>query len=126
MTANEGKNYLRACLTKIAPSRDFDNLLCYKYANRKRAEYYQKDEICSYLTRQNRKDLKTGIPFIVTCFIHLEIYAAWHRNVGIGSGKYPVYKRDLINFEKDHTCDYMESIIGKTTDAKVYIFRNEI
>lgn len=79
----------------------------------------------SKLTPENSTAIRSGVPYVITCFIHLEIYVAWHQSVGIGNGKYIVYKRDLVAFENDPNCDYMESVIGKTEDSKVYIFRNE-
>lgn len=125
MTVNESKNFLRHCLKSIAPLQDIDTLFCCKYANRKRAEEYQKDEIVSKLTAENRKSVNAGVPYVVTCFIHLEIYVAWHQSVGKGNGKYTVYKRDLVAFENTLANDYMECVVGDAEDSIAYIFRNE-
>lgn len=125
MTVDEGKSFLWNCLANIDSSKDIDTLFCYKYASKKHAKDYQHDEIKAMLTTENKTTLKSGVPYVVVCFIHLEIYVAWHQSVGIGNGKYTVYKRDLIEFENDPSCDYMESIVGKTADSKVCIFRNE-
>lgn len=125
MTTKEGKNLLRRCLAKIDSSLNIDTLLRYKCGTRKHAEDYQRDDIISNLTQADTDILKTGVPFLVTCYIHMEIYVAWHNSVGFGNGKYVVYKRDLMAFESDTECDYKEIIIGKATDTTVYIFRNE-
>lgn len=125
MTTNGGKNFLRTCLENIDPSLDIDKIFCYKYANRKHAADYQKDEFVSSLTDVNMEAIKSGVPYVITCFIHLEIFVVWHQSIGRGNGKYPVSKHDLVAFENNPTCDYLERIIGKTEDAKVYIFRNE-
>ena len=120
-----GKNFLRTCLAKIDPSRDVDQIFCYKYANRKHAEDYHGEEYVSKLTKEDRKMIKSGASYVITCFGHLELFVAWHQSSGFGSGKYKVSKSDLIAFENDNECDYQGYRIGKTEDARAYIFRNE-
>lgn len=125
MTTNGGKNFLRTCLANIDRSLDIDKIFCYKYANRKHAADYQKDEYVSTLTAANMEAITSGVPYVITCFTHLEIFVVWHQSIGRGNGKYPVSKHDLVAFESNPDCDYVEHIIGKTEDDKVYIFRNE-
>lgn len=125
MNTTGGKNFLRNCLNNINPELDVDKIFCYKYANRKHAVDYQKDEYVAILNATNRDALKSGVPYIITCFTHLEFFAAWHQNYGKVDGKYSMSKHDLVSFENDPTCDYTERIIGKAENAKVYIFRNE-
>lgn len=125
MTTNGGKNFLRTCLANIDRSLDIDKIFCCKYANRKHAADYQKDEYVSTLTADNMEEITAGVPYVIVCFIHLEIFVVWHQSIGRGNGKYPVSKHDLIAFEDNPNCDYVEHIIGTTADAKVYIFRNE-
>lgn len=125
MTSNGGKNFLRTCLKKIDSSLDIDRIFCYKYANRKHSAYYQHDEYTASLTAAQMNDIIDGVPYVVTCFTHLEFFVAWHQSVGRGNGKYSISKHDLIDFENNHSLDYQERITGITGDAKVYIFRNE-
>ena len=125
MTTAGGKNFLRTCLANIDPSLDIDKIFCYKYANRKHAADYQKDEYVSKLTEEDTKVIKSGASYVITCFVHLDFFAAWHWSSGIGSGKYKVSKSDLIAFEDDTECDYQEYLIGEAEDAKVYIFMNK-
>ena len=120
-----GKNYLRTCLAKIEPSRDVDQIFCYKYANREHAEDYQRDECVSKLTKKDKEMIRSGASYVITCFGHMEFFVAWHQSSGAGSGKYKVSKSDLIDFENNAACDYQEHLTGKTEDARVYIFRNE-
>jgi len=120
-----GENFLRTCLANIDQSLDADKIFCHKYANRKHAADYQKDEYVSKLTEEDTKVIKSGASYVITCFGHLEFFVAWHQSSGIGSGKYRVSKSDLIAFEKDTACDYQEHRIGEAEDARVYIFRNE-
>lgn len=125
MTTNGGKNFLRTCLADIDRSLEVDNLFCYKYANREHAADYQKDEFVSTLTQANMEAITAGVPYVITCFIHLEFFVVWHQSIGRGNGKYPISKHDLVAFENTPDCDYVEHIIGGTENAKVYIFRNE-
>ena len=125
MTTNGGKNFLRTCLTNIDTSLDVDKIFCYKYANRKHAADYQHDEFISTLTKANMEAIKDGVPYVITCFIHLEFFAVWHQNIGRGNGKYYVSKHDLVAFENDPSCDYIERVIGNAEDAHVYLFRKE-
>lgn len=125
MTTNGGKNFLRTCLANIDISLNIDKIFCYKYATRKHAVDYQTDEYVAILTDAQINTIKSGVPYVITCFTHLEIFVVWHQSIGSGNGKYPVSKHDLVAFENNSTCDYLERIIGKTEDAKVYIFRNE-
>ena len=125
MTSNGGKNFLRTCLTNIDASLNVDKIFCYKYANRKHAADYQHDEYVTKLNEANMTTIRSGVPYVITCFTHLEFFAVWHQSVGRGNGKYPVSKYDLVAFENDSSCDYIEHIIGNTEDSKVYLFRNE-
>lgn len=120
-----GENFLRTCLANIAPSLNIDKIFCYKYANRKHAKDYQGAEYISKLTEKDKKAIRSGASYVITCFGHLEFFVAWHQSSGFGSGKYKVSKSDLIAFENNAVCDYQEHLIGKTEDARVYIFRNE-
>jgi len=120
-----GKNFLRTCLAKIDPSRDVDQIFCYKYANRKHAADYHGEEYVSKLTEEDKKMIKSGASYVITCFGHLEFFVAWHQSSGFGSGKYKVSKSDLITFENDTESDYREYLIGEAENAKAYIFRNE-
>lgn len=63
------------------------------------------------------------VSFVVACYIHMEIYVAWHQSVGLGNGKFAIEKRELMAFENDPACDYKEILIEK--NDKVYMFRNE-
>lgn len=125
MTTNGGKNFLRTCLANVDRSLDIDSIFCYKYATRKHAADYQTDEYLAILNNAQLNTIKSGVPYIIVCFTHLEIFVVWHQSIGRGNGKYPVSKHDLIAFESNPGCDYVEHIIGKTDADKVYIFRNE-
>ena len=125
MTKKGGKNFLISCLVNMPAAVDIDELLCYKYGNRKHTEDYQHDIIASKLTEAETTKLKSGVPFVVACYIHMEIYVAWHQSVGLGNGKFAIEKRELVAFENNPACDYKEILTGKTSNDKVYIFRNE-
>lgn len=120
-----GENFLRTCLANIDQSLDADKIFCHKYANRKHAADYHGEEYVSKLTEEDKKIIESGASYVITCFGHPEFFVAWHQSSGIGSGKYRVSKSDLIAFENDAACDYQEYLIGKTEDARAYIFRNE-
>ena len=100
-------------------SLDVEKIFIYKYANRKRAEDYQTEEYVTSLTETN-----AGIPYVITCFIHMDFFMVWHQSIGKGNGKYPVSKHDLVAFEYNSDSDYEERIIGGAENATVYIFRN--
>ena len=125
MNTAGGKNFLRTCLADISPSLDADKIFCYKYANREHTASYQGNEYISKLTEVDTNTIKSGVPYVITCFVHLEFFVAWHQSSGFGSGKYKVSKSDLIAFENDTECDYREHLIGEAENAKVYIFRNK-
>ena len=125
MNQNGCKNFLRTCIKNLDQALDVDNIFYYKYANRKHAEDYQTDEYSAILSDKDRKLLKTGVPYIIVCFTHLEFFAVWHQAFGKRNGKCTVSKYDLINFESNTDCDYLELIIGETENDKVYLFRNE-
>lgn len=130
MTVNGGKDYLRTCLANIDPTQDIDQLFYYKYANRKHIADYQTDTCVTRLSPEEVRDLNPEVSFVITCYIHIDFYVAWHQGFGRGNGKYIVYKHDLIVFENDPDRDYMECIVGNGIvengeDARAYIFRKE-
>ena len=108
-----GKNLLISCLANKTDTCDVNELICYKYGTKEHAEDYQHDIIASKLTEAETTQLKAGVPFVVACYIHMEIYVAWHQSVGLGNGKFAIEKRELMAFENDPACDYKEILIEK-------------
>lgn len=124
MSIKEGEDKLRTVLAKIAPTLELDTLLCYKYGNRQNADAYQRDEIFVNLKGKEREAMRSGVPFVVIYFIHMDIFAAWPSKVGLGSGKYNIHKGDLVEFENHPESEYKEVLIEKGKE-KAYIVRNE-
>lgn len=50
--------------------------------------------------------------FVVMCFYHIEIYVAWHSDVGIGSSKYCVYRSSLEEFKENQESTFFEMSTG--------------
>jgi hypothetical protein len=100
MTKREGKDFLKDCMEKCGVKENFDNIFLYKTGNRKSADSYQSDEITAEVSDDERK---RRWKYIVKCFIYLDIYVIWNREVGEGSGKYRVYKGQLskLSEQKD-------------------------
>ena len=112
MSMKAGENALRTCLAKLDSSAKIDTLLCYKVGNKKCTADYQNNNAVAVLTQKDSKQIRSGVPFVVKCFIHPEIYAGWHSAVGIGSGKYCIETSRLAEFEADTNCDYKAIVTG--------------
>ena len=125
MSTKGGKNTLRTCLSKLDSSAEIETLLCYKYGNKKHMTEFQNEDVVTVLTQKEKKQICNGVPFVVKCFIHPEIYAGWHSAVGIGSGKYCIETSRLAEFEADTNCDYKEIVTGNKEVDRVYLFRRE-
>lgn len=125
MSTKAGKNALMTCLAKLGSSANIDALLCYKYGNKKHMTEFQNEDAVAVLTQKESKQIHNGVPFVVKCFIHPEIYAGWHSVVGIGSGKYCIENIRLAEFEADTDCDYKEIVTGNNKVDRVYLFRRE-
>ena len=74
MTIREGKDLLADCLQKFDCTIDLDELIIYKYGNIKEAANYQHDIIRTVIDFS--KENPTA-KYVVKCFIHMGIYAAW-------------------------------------------------
>ena len=120
MNIKEGKAFLQECLQQCGYQDNIDKLILYKYGNIKHASNYQHDTIS---TDVDFSEVKPSVRFVVKCFIHLNIYAAWSTEVGHGNGKFILYKKDLVAMENDLNCLFSEKLIDGT--AKVYLFRGE-
>lgn len=125
MSMKAGENALRTCLAKLDSSAKIDTLLCYKVGNKKCTADYQNNNAVAVLTQKDSKQIRSGVPFVVKCFIHPEIYAGWHSAVGIGSGKYCIETSRLAEFEADTNCDYKAIVTGNKEVDKIYLFRRE-
>lgn len=125
MSMKAGKNALRTCLAKLDSSDKIDTLLCYKYGNKKHMTEFQNEDAVAVLTQKESKQIHNGVPFVVKCFIHPEIYVGWHSAVGIGSGKYCIETSRLREFEADTKCDYKRIVTGDKEVDRVYLFRRE-
>lgn len=123
MDRKGGLDKLRTCLFEIDETVKIEDLLLCKYGTKKHISEYSVDSIATDLTSEEIKRAH-NLPVVVKCFIHPEIYAAWHSGVGIGKGKYFVSKSELEEFESHSEIDYKESVIGNSDLDKVYIFRN--
>lgn len=125
MTVKEGKNFLRDCLLELNPTADIDSLICYKYSNRQDISNYQRDDITVNLREKDFETLERGALFVVTCFIHAEMYVAWPQSIGRGNGKFIIYKRELVEINNSSNCDFKAVLIGSAKDAHAYIFRGK-
>lgn len=125
MSTKAGKNALRTCLAKLDSSVNIDALLCYKFGNKKCMAEFQNNDAGAILTPKESQQVRNGVPFVVKCFIHPEIYAGWYSDVGIGSGKYPIETSRLREFEADTGRDYKEIVTGDKEVDRVYLFRRE-
>lgn len=125
MSTKAGKNALRTCLTKLGGLANIDAILCYKYGNKKHMTEFQNEDAVAVLTPKESQQIRNGVPFVVKCFIHPEIYAGWYSDVGIGSGKYCIETSRLREFEADTECDYKEIVTGNKEMDRVYLFRRE-
>ena len=120
MTTMEGKALLQNGLEQCQRKMDIDAIILYLYGTAKKAEEYHNDEIKSDV-KPNR--MKSGIKYVVKCFIHMGIYVAWPIEIGRGSGKFIAYKKDLLAMETDIECNYKRILIEKNGEA--YYFRGE-
>lgn len=123
MDKKGGLDKLRTCLFEMDETVRIEDLLLYKYGTKKHTSEYSSASIAADFSSEEIK-YEHNLPVVVKCFIHPEIYAAWHSSVGIGRGKYYVSKSDLEEFERHSEIDYKESVIGNSDLDKVYIFRN--
>ena len=62
------------------------------------------------------------VKYIVKCFIHIGIYAAWSQEIMQREGKCMV-RKDLVAMEHNPNCDYVEIAFDKGTT--MYLFRGE-
>lgn len=117
MNCAAGKSLLEECLHQFAPDVDIDQLLYCTHGNKKSAKDYQKPEIVTMVTSI---DNESEIRFVVKCFIHFGVYAAWRREIGQGNGKYPLYKRQLVEMENEPENSFT---VAKINRGEVYLFR---
>lgn len=119
MTKREGKALLADCLRNFDCEADLDELVIYKYGNAKEAAKYQYDIIHTDIDFSKENP---SAKYIVKCFIHMGIYAAWKREICYGAGKCDVYKKDLVAMEKNPDC-YCETLLD--TDKTIYWFKGK-
>lgn len=125
MSTKAGRNALRTCLLKMDGSRNIDDVLCYKYGNKEHMADFQGKDAGAILNSAELERIHNGVPSVVKCFIHPEIYAGWHSSVGMGSGKYHVEAKELAEFEADTNCDFKEIVTGENAKDRVYLFRKD-
>ncbi len=111
---------MQDCLEKCQSSADIKNLARYTTGTRQCADHYQCDPIS---TTVDLSKVKPGVKYVIKCFIHLGLYAAWKLEIGRGNGKYIVYKKDLIAMQNELECHYKEVTLGD--QGKFYLFRGE-
>lgn len=121
MTQIEGKAFLLDRLQKCGYKNDIDDLILYKSGNKKEAKAYQNDKI---VTNVDFSKEHPTVRFVVKCFTHLNIYAAWSQEICRGNGKCIAYKKDLVAFEQDKECTFTETTLDK--GSKVYWFKGEL
>lgn len=122
MTTKEGKALLQKCLDQSQSGIDVDELFLYQIGNRKRAEEYQKDIILAEVVFSK---LAPSVKYIVKCFIHMEIYAAWSTEEWHRENKCIVYKNSLIKMETEKSNIYEEFLVDEKAKNKVFLFRGE-
>ena len=120
MVSKEGKSFLHDCLQKCDCMIDIDELIIYTYGTKKDAAGYQRDEIVGDF---DFSKAPPTVKYVVKCFIHMGIYAAWPQEICRGSGKCIAYKKDLASMEDTPDCDYKETTLYG--DIKMYWFRGE-
>lgn len=125
MTGYEGENLLLTCLRKMDASCELSDILHYKTGNKKSASNYNGGTIPTKLKEDEIKMIDGNIPFVVKCFYHMEIYVAWHSEVGIGNGKYCVYQSSLKDFEDKQELSYNVMNTGTRDIDRVYFFRGQ-
>jgi len=121
MTAREGKSFLRNYLQKCDCTVDMDDLIVYKYGNTKDAFNYQHDLITGDI---DFSKVPPTVKYVVKCFIHIGIYAAWPQEACRGSGKCILYKKDLVAMQHNPDCFFQETTLDKGTT--IYWFRGEM
>lgn len=125
MSTKAGRNALRTCLQKIDGSLNIDDVLCYKYGSKEHMADFQGKDAGAKLNLAELERVHNGVPSVVKCFIHPEIYAGWHSAVGIGSGKCHVEAKELAEFEADTNTDFKEIVTGQNAEDRVYLFRKD-
>lgn len=120
MTVTEGKSFLCDGLQRCGCETDIDELIVYKYGNTKKAVNYQHDLITGKI---DFSKVPSTIRYVVKCFIHIGVYAAWPQETCRGSGKCIAYKKDLVAMECNPDCNYNETTLDKGTT--MYWFRGE-
>lgn len=118
MTTREGKALLTECLQTLGCTTDIDDLILYKYGNAKDVEKYQQDTI-----RTDTVFPKTSsAQYVVKCFIHIGVYAAWKREICAGPGKCDIYKKDLVAMTQKSE-SYCETLLD--TGKTIYWFKGK-
>lgn len=119
MTIREGKDLLADCLQKFDCTIDLDELIIYKYGNIKEAANYQHDIIRTVIDFSKENP---SAKYVVKCFIHMGIYAAWKCEICYGAGKCDVYKKDLVAMTQNSEC-YCETLLD--TDKTICWFKSK-
>lgn len=120
MTKAEGKDLLCNGLQKFGCSTAIDKLILYKYGTPEKAAHYQHDRITTDI---DFSKVPSTVRYVVKCFIHLGIYAAWPQEVCRGSGKCFAYKKDLMAMEQNPNCHFVETVFDE--NSKIIWFRGE-
>lgn len=120
MTKKEGKAFLRDCLQKCGCMTAIDELIVYTFGTGNKADNYQSDTITGNI---DFSKVPPTVRYVVKCFIHMGIYAAWPQEICRGSGKCIAYTKDLATMENDPDCNYKETTLHGNT--KMYWFRGE-
>lgn len=119
MTKQEGKDLLADCLRQLNCTTDLSELIIYKYGNAKDPAKYQRDVIRTDIDFSKENP---SAQYVVKCFIHMGIYAAWKREICYGAGKCDIYKKDLIAMTQNSEC-YCETLFN--TDETIYWFKGK-
>lgn len=120
MTTQEGKNFLSECLRNCGCEEDVDSLILYKYGTKGTAQEYPEDAIKTVVSFENKPHT---VRYVIKCFIHMEVYAAWSRELCEGSGKCVAYKRDLLEMVNSDSRPY--KVTGLENGREMYWFKGK-
>ncbi len=124
--SDTGRDKMRTCLAKMDDSINIDDLILYKYGNKK-TEAYKGTTVEAKLNDAEYEKID-NVAAVVKYFLESGIFVAWRSGAGKANGKYSVRISDLTAFEASECSDkndYKEIITGNKDHDRVWLFRND-
>ena len=75
----------------------------------------KKQSIINIIGNIDFSKVKPSVRYVVKCFIHIGVYAAWSQDICRGNGKCIAYKKDLVAVEHNLDCYHNETTLDRET-----------